>query len=202
MSRLIFKRALIAAGIMALGLVGYSNVKAHEEYSSKMDAASSDIRTLNHSKQELEDQIKTKETQLKEKDESSKVKDDQLKSKDNEIKELNEKLQAKLNKPKATVASTTTYAVGCDNYRDLVAQYNWNVDNAMKVMSLESGCNPSAANLQDSHGVCMGSFGLFQISCHGGQIYDPAQNVAAAYAKYKAGGWQPWYNTAKKLGLL
>lgn len=77
----------------------------------------------------------------------------------------------------------------------------------MAVMEAEStthingvkvSCNPSAANRSDVHKdaygnvICIGSFGLFQISCHSGEVYDPAKNVAIAYQKYQARKWQPW----------
>ncbi len=94
----------------------------------------------------------------------------------------------------ALSAGGASYSGGgnCEAYRSLVAQYSWNVNVALNVMKAESGCNAQAVNRTDNHGVCMGSFGLFQISCHGGQIFDPAQNVAAAWSKYQARGWQPW----------
>lgn len=73
----------------------------------------------------------------------------------------------------------------------------------MAVMEAEStskgiSCNPNAANRNDVHKdalgnvICIGSFGLFQISCHSGEVYDPAKNVSIAWEKYKARGWQPW----------
>ena len=80
----------------------------------------------------------------------------------------------------------------CEQYRGLVAQYSWNVETVLAIMKAESGCNPNAANLNDNHRVCMGSFGLLQISCHGGRILDPAANIAAGYAKYVASGYSPW----------
>ncbi|MFA5937472.1 MAG: hypothetical protein WC822_06380 [Candidatus Paceibacterota bacterium] len=80
----------------------------------------------------------------------------------------------------------------CEAYRGLVSQYGWNVNVAMAVMKAESGCNTQAHNTTDNHGVCMGSFGLFQISCHSGAVYDPAQNIAIAWQKYSSRGWQPW----------
>lgn len=101
-----------------------------------------------------------------------------------------------------TVEKPTVYAIGCELYRPLISQYSWNVSVAMAVMQAESGCNPNAANWADSHSTCSGSFGLFQIACFSGQVYDPAQNIAIAYQKYQARGWQPWYNTAVKLGIL
>lgn len=91
-----------------------------------------------------------------------------------------------------------TYPTDCETYRPIIAKYSWNVDVAMNVMRVESGCNPNAANYGDNHGVCIGSFGLFQISCHGGQIFNPEQNIAAAWAKYQARGWQPWSATTCK----
>lgn len=99
-----------------------------------------------------------------------------------------------IDKP-TTPARTTTVAnvsQSCEQWRPLVEKYNWDVELAMAIMQAESGCNPNAANNADNHGVCMGSFGLFQISCHGGQIYDPAKNVAAAWGKYQNNGWLPW----------
>jgi hypothetical protein len=105
-------------------------------------------------------------------------------------------VEATAKKPVAPTQAPTppapTYAVGCEHYRQLVSKYSWNVEVAMAVMSAESGCNPMAANTTDNHIVCTGSFGLFQISCHSGQVYDPAQNIAIAWAKYSARGWQPW----------
>lgn len=83
-------------------------------------------------------------------------------------------------------------AGNCEAYRGLVSQYGWDVNTAMAIMRAESSCNPNAANTSDNHGVCMGSFGLFQISCHSGAVYDPAANVAIAWQKYQARGWQPW----------
>jgi len=97
-----------------------------------------------------------------------------------------------------------TYPTGCELYRPIVAQYDWNVTVAMNVMAAESGCNPMRDNMTDRHYaangtlICVGSFGLFQISCHSGRIYDPAANIAAAWAKYKGRGWQPWSYTCQK----
>lgn len=91
------------------------------------------------------------------------------------------------------------YSGDCEQWRPLVAKYSWDVDVAMSVMRAESGCNPNAANWGDAHETCMGSFGLFQIACMSGQIFDPAQNVAIAWAKYTAKNfdgsmrkWSPW----------
>jgi hypothetical protein len=74
----------------------------------------------------------------------------------------------------------------------------------MAVMQAESGCNPQAANWQDQHSTCTGSFGLFQIACFDGQVYDPIQNIAIAWQKYQSRGWQPWgaYTSGKYLRFM
>lgn len=57
----------------------------------------------------------------------------------------------------------------------------------------ESGGNPNAANLNDSHAGCIGSYGLMQIACiHGGIHYDPVSNMNKAYEIYTRSGWRPW----------
>lgn len=104
------------------------------------------------------------------------------------------------NEPKTAVSNAPVG--GCENYRSIVAQYDWDVRTAMAVMQQEStnpqtgvSCDPNIANWSDDHSTwagCMGSFGLFQINCSHGQVYDPAKNVAIAYSMYKARGWQPW----------
>ena len=101
-------------------------------------------------------------------------------------------------RPAPVATPVQAYPTNCEAYRPIISKYGWNVEVAMNVMRVESGCNPNAANLNDNHGVCIGSFGLFQISCHGGQIYNPEQNIAAAWAKYQARGWQPWGSTTCK----
>lgn len=62
----------------------------------------------------------------------------------------------------------------------------------------ESRGDPNAANRTDVHRdingavICRGSFGLMQISCHHGELFDPERNMAEAYRKYSQRGWQPW----------
>lgn len=55
-----------------------------------------------------------------------------------------------------------------------------------------------AANRSDVHKdamgnvICIGSFGLMQISCHSGEVFEPNQNMAIAWQKYQSRGWLPW----------
>lgn len=67
------------------------------------------------------------------------------------------------------------YPAGCENYRGMVAQYNWPLEGAMRTMKEESGCNPNAVSSTDDHG-------LFQL--HGQSVYDPAENIRIAYNMY------------------
>lgn len=156
-------------------------------------------------KQQLQLKIESVEKQLQNRNEMIKQQEEQLKQKDAELQakaELKRKQEiAKAEEAErarqasvARSAGGATYSGGgnCEAYRGIVAQYAWNVNVAMEVMRAESGCNPQAKNTTDNHGVCIGSFGLFQISCHSGAVYDPAENVAIAWQKYSARGWQPW----------
>lgn len=79
--------------------------------------------------------------------------------------------------------------VGCEAYRELVAQYDWDVNVAVAVMRAESGCNPSAISPVNYDGLH--DHGLFQL--HGIDVYDPAENIRIAYTqKYLKGGWTHW----------
>lgn len=150
----------------------------------------------------VEQKLQDKQLELKQKDLELNDKEKQKDQTQQENVELRKQLEAKAKRKEAeklaaakadsTRRTITTGSGNCAKYRPLVAQYSWNVDIAMAVMRAESGCRPLAANYKDNHGVCMGSFGLFQISCHGGKIFDPEKNVAAAWGKYQARGWQPW----------
>lgn len=164
-----------------------------------------DLKIERSQKQQLELKIESTEKQLQNKNLETE-------QKNQEIEKLKADLQAKAElkrvqeiakaeeAERARQASVAVSAGGatyrgsgdCEAYRGIVAQYSWNVNVAMAVMRAESSCNPQAHNTTDNHGVCMGSFGLFQISCHSGAVYDPAQNIAIAYQKYSARGWQPW----------
>ena len=104
--------------------------------------------------------------------------------------------------PQPPKVTEPEHPIGCENYRSLVSQYNWNVNVALNVMRAESGCNPYA--IGDGHltfyqgGAKYGmSCGMFQVrylpgrpTCSTLQI--PSENIAYAYNLYKASGWKPW----------
>lgn len=82
------------------------------------------------------------------------------------------------------------------------------VGNALAIARGESGFNPAAVG--DKYpigGIYAPSYGLFQIRGLPGrpsaeQLLNPEFNVQYAANLYRQQGWRPWYNTAKKLGLL
>ncbi len=51
----------------------------------------------------------------------------------------------------------------CSKYIPEIEKYPWNTVTAIKIMYLESKCNPKAKNLKDSHKGCMGSYSLMQL---------------------------------------
>lgn len=87
---------------------------------------------------------------------------------------------------------------GCENYRQLISQYNWNVNVMLQIASAESGCNPYAVG--DNYairGLHAPSCGLFQIRTLSGRpsceaLKDPATNVAWAYKIYMGQGYGAW----------
>ncbi len=83
-----------------------------------------------------------------------------------------------------------TYPVGCEQYRPLVAQYDWPVDIAMLVMVEESDCDPN--EISDTN-----DYGLMQLN--GIPILNPAENIDFAYhnkyvsARRGERNWSAWY---------
>lgn len=88
--------------------------------------------------------------------------------------------------PVVEVPAPVVKKLGCE----LAYNYDWPQSIAYQICMKESGGNQNAANWGDNHmswAGCKGSFGLFQINCSHGQVFDPEQNVAIAYSMYK--GW-------------
>lgn len=74
---------------------------------------------------------------------------------------------------------------------EYIVQYDWPISEAVDVMMCESRGNPSAVSYA-------GAVGCFQIHPYNEINFDPATNVAAAYAKWLDGGrdfykhWGAW----------
>lgn len=85
----------------------------------------------------------------------------------------------------------------------LAYNYAWPQDIAYQICLKESSGNPNAANWSDNHmswAGCMGSFGLMQVNCSHGQLYDGVQNMNVAYKMYTSWGnsFRAW-TTCKKV---
>ena len=111
--------------------------------------------------------------------------------------------------PRSTAAAPATKAVTASTGSgdcSLVNGYDWPRATAMRVCMQESSGNPNNANWADDHtswAGCMGSFGLMQINCSHGQVFDGAKNMAIAYSMWKGAGgtfMQDWPNTCRKVG--
>lgn len=90
-----------------------------------------------------------------------------------------------------------------ERWRPLVSKYfpSGKVDEALKIIELESGGNPTIQSGATYNGARERSFGLFQIhlapDAHGGAISetdakDPEKNIAFAAKLFNGSGWQPW----------
>lgn len=102
----------------------------------------------------------------------------------------------------STTAPTASSSGGCELVRNYT---NWNVDVAYAVCMAESGGNTNAANYNDNHGSCIGSFGLMQLACFWiPNPTDPNANIAKANEIWSRSGWQPWgaYTSGKYLKYL
>ena len=93
--------------------------------------------------------------------------------------------------PVAVLKQATMPLIGCE----LVRNYAWDIATARAICLAESGGDANAANLNDKHYGCTGSFGLMQIACiHTGKVaeYDPIRNMDKAFEIYSRSGWKPW----------
>lgn len=83
----------------------------------------------------------------------------------------------------------------CEFFRDEFSKYDWDVDTALKISKLESGCITDNHNYQDNHRICRGSYGLMQVGCihyNGEDINDWRTNIKLAYEVYQKQGWKAW----------
>ena len=96
------------------------------------------------------------------------------------------------------IPEPVSHPIGCENYRQLISQYDWNVEVALQISQAESGCNPTAVGDQFAiNGLYAPSCGLFQVrtlssrpSCEA--LKDPATNIEWAYRIYQGQGYNAW----------
>lgn len=206
-------RKVILAFVAAV-IIAVPTASAFQNRTNQIEAERQD-------KSRLQLDIKKKESQLEKlkiQTEDQRKKDEAEKQK---LREENEQLQrdlqakrerkaeearlaaAKAAEPVVVAAQApapqSTYVAtggGCESFRGMVAQYDWDVNTMMRIMNAESSCIPTKHNHADNHRVCLGSYGLFQIGCvHGyavAHLESPANNIAAAYSIYKSQGYTAW----------
>lgn len=80
---------------------------------------------------------------------------------------------------------------GVEQWRALVSQYPWPVEEALRVMKCESGGRADAVGPRyvDRYGKSHWPMSLFQVM---DGPADPAANVAVAYGMWARAGWGPW----------
>jgi hypothetical protein len=101
----------------------------------------------------------------------------------------------------------TSINYSCEYFRPELEKYDWDVDTAIKIIKLESGCIPTNHNYNDTHKnyytgevICKGSYNLFQVGCihyNGEDKDDWKKNIEIAYRVYKSNGWHSWTTYAK-----
>ena len=113
--------------------------------------------------------------------------------------EVNEiKPQPQAPSPEPVKPEPIQHPIGCENYRQLISQYNWNVNVMLQIAQAESGCNPSAVgDTWVIRGLYAPSCGLFQVRTLAGRpdcesLKDPATNIAWAYKIYMGQGYPAW----------
>jgi len=96
----------------------------------------------------------------------------------------------------------TSVPTSCEGFRSELSKYDWDVDTALKIAKLESGCNPTNHNYNDTHKnyytgevICKGSYGLMQVGCihyNGEDPNDWKKNIEIAHRVYEQSGWNAW----------
>lgn len=96
-------------------------------------------------------------------------------------------------------------ALPLSSVRQIVAQYNWNLEKAVRIIFCESGRNPRVVN--DNPNTRDYSVGLFQINLFQSLeairpseewLKNPINNVNYAYRLYQQFGWTPWKQCAAR----
>lgn len=162
----------------------------------------------------LQIQLESKQELLDKKQQQLEQRQRQLKEEKQRNEELEQKLQAKreaqarlaaqaaVKPPVRVLRPSYDNGGGCEQYRNLVAQYNWDARIALAIMQAESGCRANASSPTDDHGLMQINHGDDIL---GSAVYIPAVNIKYAYEhKYLKGGWTHWtvYNTGAYLRYL
>lgn len=203
--------ALILIATVALQFYqGYQQTQADkaqlEEVLRKQEAEYSKLR-----KEKIKHEVDSKQ-----KSDELHDKNEKLRRRQQRIEQLKRELQAKRERERKialaqqaqatsntepTQTHTSQYSGGsCEQYRSLMASYDWDVSTAMRICEAESSGNVRAANWNDDHGECKGSFSLMQTACFWysefgyslSQKYDPEVHMDVAHKVYQRNGWGSW----------
>jgi len=184
--------ALIASIIIAIPTAAVfknhnQEVNSERQQNSRLQL---DIEKIQTEKQKSDDLLKQKA------DEAEKLKQENEKlQKDLQAKREKQAADAQLAAAQQKAAVAVSYG-GCESFRGIVAQYDWDVNTMMRIMKAESSCIPTKHNFGDNHRTCLGSYGLMQIGCvHGytvAYLESPENNIAAAYKIFKSQGYTAW----------
>lgn len=94
---------------------------------------------------------------------------------------------------------------GCERYRSLISQYDWDVPTAMAVMQAESSCNPAAYSETRDRGLMqINAVHAAKVDGQLDRLFDPTTNIRVAYSVYQSQGWNGWmaYVNGKHLKFL
>lgn len=94
---------------------------------------------------------------------------------------------------------------GCEQYRPLVEQYDWDSRIALAIMQAESSCRPDALSPTADRGLMqINSVHIAKVNGDLNALYDPATNIRIGYSVYLSQGWKAWtvFNTGRYLAFL
>lgn len=122
---------------------------------------------------------------------------------------INKQVSSSLLARKTVAVENRSEGSDCEQYRPLIASYDWPVETAMAICNAESDGSPAAVNMRDSHSSCVGSFGLFQNACFWASTFgyttsdllDPGINIKVAYRIWKSQGFHPWTTYRKMTSI-
>lgn len=114
-------------------------------------------------------------------------------------------------KPTITVAKAVTpkphkqVANGCERYKSVFEQYQWNVHTALAICQAESGGNVYALSPTRDRGLMqINSVHADKVDYDLNKLYNPYTNIRVAYTVYLSQGWHGWstYNNRSYLAYL
>ena len=108
-------------------------------------------------------------------------------------------------KPEPVHVETPAPTQGCEAYRPLIEQYDWDNRIAMAVMQAESGCNPNAHSPTADRGLMqVNAVHADMVDYDLDRLFNPNTNVSVAYRIYLSQGWHGWstYNSGAYLRYL